>query len=803
MSSIEQFCASQWQCFVTLLSSHSARAIISSPRSLPSPLSFIRIMATETCAANICLHPGVRHNTRVLQCYGGCDRCFHWKCIGVNATIVNACKGDSGLFWFCDDCQANSLFILHRKMTRLCDAVQTMRGSLERTEANLESKILACNNMIRNMAKNHILTSANDCTGRCYPHSSELALDLSLNFEDSDKPPDLTAPHNGKRGPPDEPDAVPKRLRNHGHTPTDEPDELADLPTPTYSPIPEQGATSRLSTTAINTNVSSPAPTIPPTNVGSPSSNAAAMHPVAAPHNVSTGKCTHCICPAEAGHDTAPHSARSQPTSAHLPASTASTSASPCVMTQCNQRDVMTSPTACHTSPPPAHFGPSPPIGCVPVTSSRILLTGKRTLNICPAEVGRDSTPFSLNLQLLTDGTEPTATAANATQQRQLSADATATQPTRRLGFTPSSNHLQQQRTHASLVNSTQQIFLPGNTLNGVCLAEANSNAAHFNGYPRLPPANRKPSTAFPTGLLPPTLPVHASVPLAMSTQQHSLSGNARNGVCLAEVNMNAAHFNGPPRSLAANPTTTATFPVGPWMPSTTATLGSRAPSSVAPIQQQLRSTTTLPWIFKAGPSTVTDSQLQPRVQKRRPAKQLIPKSPRVSSATGNNGSSSNRPIVQWTAPLSSEVNATPRFASFPLAAQPSLQFSRRPSTTHTLAPPARFSTLPNQPTIPTQLSQHLNSQPVAARQFYIRPFEPSTTVEQVVSYISSKTGWGSDHFTCQRLASSIRRKNRPLTFVSFRVLVADYPYYVDTITSQSFWPSFVTITPFEDRQHT
>lgn len=85
-------------------------------------------------------------------------------------------------------------------------------------------------------------------------------------------------------------------------------------------------------------------------------------------------------------------------------------------------------------------------------------------------------------------------------------------------------------------------------------------------------------------------------------------------------------------------------------------------------------------------------------------------------------------------------------------------------------------------------------------RQFYIKPFEPSTTVEDITQYVCSKTGWDQASFRCQALTSAANR-GCPLSFVSFKISVLDNPVYVNTITKKDFWPSFVSVDPFIPRR--
>lgn len=84
-------------------------------------------------------------------------------------------------------------------------------------------------------------------------------------------------------------------------------------------------------------------------------------------------------------------------------------------------------------------------------------------------------------------------------------------------------------------------------------------------------------------------------------------------------------------------------------------------------------------------------------------------------------------------------------------------------------------------------------------KEFYITPFAPSTTADQVSNYISKKTGWTEASFRCQSLMPAARRRH-PASFVSFKVSILDNPAFTNTITKYGFWPSFVNVTPFEQR---
>lgn len=272
----------------------------------------------QLCAADVCSNPGVRHNNKLIQCYGGCDKSFHWKCIGLTAAGSSALRDNPGMFWFCENCKNNSLFRLHRKVGYICETVEATRILLRRVETNLESKIETCYNMIGNISKLNQLSYATleACHGDLH---NTAALDLSIRSV-GDKAVESAADANGKRklseGSVDVDDEVAagdddavqecpsKRKRNLQHSPSPAAEDLADLPTPTFASVvagvtsptelPEQPARSAVPPLA--------APPVQP----EPELPVQATDPVVEEPSVSTGNYTTSICPAEAGRDTAP-----------------------------------------------------------------------------------------------------------------------------------------------------------------------------------------------------------------------------------------------------------------------------------------------------------------------------------------------------------------------------------------------------------------------------------------------------------------------------------------------------------------
>lgn len=702
-------------------------------------------MATVTCAANICIHPGARHNSRVLHCYGGCERIFHLKCIGVNAAIANACKDISGLFWFCDDCQANSLFVLHRRMSFLCDTVKDMRLLIRQAETNLESKVVTCYNMIHNLAKVHSLTSAHGFIKQCCHAASEPALDLSTNIDDCDNLPGLTAPVIGKRGPTDESDGPSKRFRNLVHTATDATYQLADLPTPTYSCDPETESTSAAQNDATNHGAREPMIIAESDDECATTDMLISTQPVAATDIVSTGNCSHSICPAEAGRDAAPQIACSQISSA-AQTSTVPTSA------DANQLDFST-----------MLFSESSLIDDAPVPGNRVILTGKRLISICPAEAGPDSAPLSENV--LSQHTRSaaiaslTGTALPSREPVQQFVPVYTTAPTVNTRCTP-----------APLVIPVLRPPLSGNAANCICLAGADNDAAHFNGpshstatIPRttsLPPAGFI-NTQMASSSLQSTL-TNTAGHLPNTACSCLLSGNASHGICLAEANYDTAHLNNTP-IFAANST-------APWFNNAETTALSRPPVTTAAQRYGINN------------------------------KKLAPAS---GSLLRNRPSPSFRPnqVTRFNFTPNAPPSRYPVFLP-PRATQTGVDPLAQVRPLLTPAGPPAYAQQQIQPVaVPILQPPLYNATPLAARQFYVRPFEPSTSAEQITEYIRSKTGWSNDYFSCVRLASTSRRNSRPLSFVSFKILVLDHPTCVNTISDKSFWPDFVSVEPFKPQQ--
>lgn len=264
----------------------------------------------------------------------------------------------------------------------------------------------------------------------------------------------------------------------------------------------------------------------------------------------------------------------------------------------------------------------------------------------------------------------------------------------------------------------------------------------------------------------------------------HSQSGNAQNGICLAEANRNTAHCNVRPHLLPGIVTTSSTSNAG-LMP----------PSFITPTQHQ--PTSSAPWIFKARGPTVAVPQLRSTDYKNSVPTPFSSQVLRAPIGFSNNSLTLIRPTVQWALPLqqvqsvrSPQVRVAPRKTSRSNS-RPAIFLA--PSEIHSTQAPSLSAT--------AAVLQPPHYDSVAIKQLYVRPFESSTSAEQVALYISNKTGWNSNSFNCQRLAPSTRRNNRPLSFVSFKISVIDHPSFVELISSSSFWPDFVTVEPFEQRK--
>lgn len=197
-----------------------------------------------------------------------------------------------------------------------------------------------------------------------------------------------------------------------------------------------------------------------------------------------------------------------------------------------------------------------------------------------------------------------------------------------------------------------------------------------------------------------------------------------------------------------------------------------------------------------------------PQVREKRAPKATSTQPPFPSLPAGN-PHTSNAPGSQL--PRRFRTNL-PRQFSFTPRALPHSHSAPQTATQAPVLSDALVNTNPPQPSLrPPPVSTHAatpklqpppgNSAVVATQQFYVRPFDPSTSAEQIAQYISCKTGWGSEYFRCFRLASASRRNNRPLSFVSFKILVVDHPTIVNTIANQAFWPNFVSVEPFTTRQ--
>ena len=84
-------------------------------------------------------------------------------------------------------------------------------------------------------------------------------------------------------------------------------------------------------------------------------------------------------------------------------------------------------------------------------------------------------------------------------------------------------------------------------------------------------------------------------------------------------------------------------------------------------------------------------------------------------------------------------------------------------------------------------------------KHFYVKPFEPNTTEDDIINYVCHQTGWNLEDFSCHRLASESSSRRR--TFVSFRIATVDNPCFTHVISSPSFWPDFVSIVPFKPKR--
>lgn len=78
---------------------------------------------------------------------------------------------------------------------------------------------------------------------------------------------------------------------------------------------------------------------------------------------------------------------------------------------------------------------------------------------------------------------------------------------------------------------------------------------------------------------------------------------------------------------------------------------------------------------------------------------------------------------------------------------------------------------------------------------FYVSPFQPHETAQNISDYVSMKANCRIDQVICQKLVSENRSNGPPLTFISFKLSVPED--IVPTIRSDKFWPEGIVIKPF------
>ncbi|XP_052567664.1 mucin-19-like [Culex pipiens pallens] len=295
--------------------------------------------------------------------------------------------------------------------------------------------------------------------------------------------------------------------------------------------------------------------------------------------------------------------------------------------------------------------------------------------------------------------------------------------------------------------------FRAGNSRSGICPAEAAGAAAPSFGFQNVPANYSTQPGAFGTrcsssaatvttlpGLPTPNL-VAPSAPLTFR------AGNARSGICPAEASGAAAPSFGFP-----------TVPVFRFGSTTNRQSGSSRSASGQPQAHNA---------FQTSQSTLAGFHL-----------------PAANSSTAFSLAANTRvqPINNNPQSVPQQKAARPRNRK---QLQPHLQpFLQPPLVQHNLAPPL-------QQTAPAFTCKH----------FYVKPFDPATTAEQIANYIQSRTGWSYDNFNCQRLTSESRSDSRPLTFVSFKVTVPDVVAFTNVITNSAFWPDFVSVDSFTSRR--
>lgn len=616
----------------------------------------------KACAIVGCSNSGARNDNKFVQCFGGCERWFHWKCVNLNATIATACRDISGLYWFCEECKANSNFYLHTKVDSLLLLVETVRQEARRMEQNLESKLSNCFDMIFNLAKANYSSANEQLLAKSYsevnttPHVQQTvsmtasdsnqdnneitALDLSTNvmFSDELEEPSFDAA-SGKRKLIEDASASNKRSK------------ITDSETDTCI-----------------------------------SSQAVVLNPGRDEDTGFPGNITYGICPTEAGQDTAP----SIDVSSTLSATTNTTMAPYVATTMPSHQAIVSS---------------------YPVAATLLSVTGNDKNDICPAVAGLDSAPLI-----------------------DLSSSSNIVEQTVPCGSTTVDNSIQ-----AALPSTIESSHHPA------------TNATFV----------RPPTATATRGIIPIGTDCHTSQPnmqnpvfLRQTNRQMQpvpadsivVTGNAYNSICPSEARMNTAPLiNTSSRSRYAKP-----------------------------------QTVTLP------ANGTNHIQGQPV--------QGVYSAPRMAKLPGVFRQAYAHPAIRPPAQASNGYIAPYWYIPQESLGVTSFGASQAVTRINTISSNGTTSTRTAAPVL-------LPPQAPALKQFYVKPFDPTTTVDDITSYIHYKTGWNLTDFSCHRLASDSKSSSRRRTFVSFRVATIDNPSFTNVISNQSFWPDFVSIVPFTLRR--
>lgn len=648
--------------------------------------------SSRVCALHGCSNAGVRNDNKFVQCFGGCDRWFHWKCANLNVTLVTACRDISGLYWFCEDCKNSSNFYLHSKVDTILAFLESLQSATKEIEKNLESKIINCYELISNLASINSQVNQQMLAKPCChiqnthqvshsvpinpsdPDEETTALDLSTNVIFSDELAEASLDVvPGKRKLIDD-----SSIKNHKRSRTTD-IISSDLANGSSSSPDVAEIHSEVATTSSISNVKESAPEV---IVLSPGSSG----PSVLPGNIEYG-----ICPAVAGQDaTPPIDEVSTPTV---------TSQTTTTMVNYNSLD---QPFIQSSVP-------------VPVTYS--VVTGNDENSIRPAVAGLDSA-------LLIDFSSSGADSLNPRDMPPTVSMPADVVPHQTIVAAPhpeqTSVHQQPAHLVSTVSNFSRAAFPP---------IRAYVNSIGASGYYSSPSNAHTHRLKQPT--MPPTHPVSAASIV--------FTGNAYNSICPAEAGLDTTPL--------INASLRSRYPA-----QQPATLAANVHSRAAPAQLMSQRSAPRP------------AYLQPVLRAPAAPQQAPYWHVSQASARSSSGTISGVP----TASSSFHVNSIP---SSGLSAGPT-----------TVAAPVL-----------------LPPQARTMKHFYVKPFEPNTTEDDIINYVCHQTGWNLEDFSCHRLASESSSRRR--TFVSFRIATVDNPCFTHVISSPSFWPDFVSIVPFKPKR--